>query len=697
MPDLEKYSGKELEVIQTTLQESLGDDGISIGDIFIKPSSSYLAVKVINITFKDNDYANQDPELKVFILYARTGNYDLSEWTDESTSDLRTFKYDWVQSGIRVKRGESIQEYLDKSKMIMSGDLDVESLNDTDTNSVNSETALISKNSKTSLISLQNNLEVKKKQAELIKAFVAIEMEKKKRELDVIRQKLNGVIEVFQKKISKIMKVITTIELYLGIDEELFQIQEGQLAPKDTPISFRQAVLYMDEEIGHWESGGLDFTNIDWFDEWLIKDNNYKNIIPEEKGLLVFRPRRYDKDYGDDPRYSAAMNRENKYRTYILIRNGECLYRVYTDNIVILPRLFPKRDELQKLMNEIQHENLSSYSEEKKQEHIEDLVYQYKKRAILLQGLIDRTEVFHPLPVDKINIFDMSNLDGKVNFIYDDEAALPSGKLTFWDWHEQINSKIDKGSRVLLTGGFGGRQSISDRIYYYCNEYNTPSAPSVGVYEVEEYLSVDTEKMYQANFEKQKLIWDENGVDYKVTNIQKDGHILDWGEDNITPRVCEDIITVRSTFKHLTILYNPGDTVYGPWGTYDPHERKKRIRLRIYPSDRFILNYDQISLEDIDFYLTSRVDRPNYLAMMPLLVDMKKWRINEMENEKNFAKMVYSQVYSKLKKSEEETYQIIFNTIDWWKFKNMWKRPIDKDDTKALRMIVKKILNDNKL
>ena len=699
MPDLEKYSGKNLEVVQSTITESVGPDGVSIGDIFIKPTSSYIAVKVINIFFKDNDYANQDPELKIIITYARAGNYDLSEWSDVSTSDLRSFKYDWVQSGIRVKRGESLTEYIDKSKKIIAGEFDVESLNDNNDDDTNTETSLISKNSKTNLLTLQNDLEDKKKKAELIQAFVSIEMEKKKRELDKIRQKLNGVIEVFKKKIIKIMKVITTIELYLGIDEELFQIQEGELAPKDTPISFRQAVLYMDEEIGHWENGGLDFTNIDWFDQWLVKDNNYKKLLPEEKGLVVFRPRRYEKDYGD-PRYNSAMNQENKYRTYLLIRNGECLYRVYTENIVILPRLFPKRDELQKLMDEIQKENLSSWSEEKKQENVEDLVYQYKKRAILLQGLVDRTEVFHPLPVDEINIFDMSNLEGKVNFIYDDEYLLPSGRLSFWDWHKEINGKIGKGSRILLTGFHVGKHGVRDRIYYYCNEI--PDRPPVGIYEVEEYLQEEKKDMKMSDFEKLKKVWDERGIKYEIKETRKNQYHINYRGSNF-PRqeksdyipIYEDGVTVKSAFIHLTILYNPKDEVYGPWGTYDPHDRKKRIRLRIYPSDDFVLNYDQISLDDIEFYLTSRVDRPNYLKMLPMLNDMKKWRIQELENEKNFTKLIYSQVYQNFKgKSEEYIYDKIWETIDWWKYKNMWKRPIDKDDTKALRMIVKKLIGD---
>jgi hypothetical protein len=696
--ELDKYH--QNEIIKSTIEKELGTDGLAVGDIFINPSSSTIAVKITSITFKDNKYQNQDPAYKVIIGYKETANYELTDWEEEKHEDFYNFNYFHVKNSIRVKCGEDISQYLDKAKKVMSGELSIETLNDDNTdNSLNSETSIISKDSKTNLTTIQNSLEEKKKNAELIQAFVSIEMEKKKRELEQVRQKLNGVIEVFKKKISKIMRVITTIELYLGIDEELFQIQEGELAPKETPISFRQAVLYMDEEIGHWKNGGLDFTNIDWFDQWLVKDENFKKLLPEEKGLVVFRPRRYDKDYGSDPHYNASMNQENKYRTYLLIRNGECLYRVYTENIVILPRLFPKRDELQKLMEEIQKENLRSWDEEKKKDNIDDLVHQYKKRAILLQGLVDRTDVFHPLPVDKINIFDMSNLEGKVNFIYDDEATLPSGRLSFWDWHKEINSKIGKGSRVLITGFDGKNDEVKDRIYYYTTNYVSP--PSVGIYEVEEYLHKGTKSMKRSDFENLKVEWDKRGIKYEITNVREKVYHINYQESSFPHKekpgyvpIYEDEVTVRSTYIHLTILYNPGDTVYGPWGTYDPHDRKKRIRLRIYPTDDFVLNYDQISLEDINFYLTSRVDRPNYLKMLPLLDDVKNWRIEELENEKNFAKMVYAQVYQKLKKQTEEyIYQKILEAIDWWKFKNMWKRPIDKDDTKALRMITNRILN----
>ncbi len=155
----------------------------------------------------------------------------------------------------------------------------------------------------------------------------------------------------------------------------------------------------------------------------------------------------------------------------------------------------------------------------------------------------------------------------------------------------------------------------------------------------------------------------------------------------------------KCTYKYdqLLIKYNPKNTVYGGWGSYDSHERKNRISWKIYQSDGFVLNYDQISLEDIEFYLQNRADRENYLAMMPLLRTLKKWRLAEIENEKHFVTMVIQQVTAAtLKKPIVDLENKVWGAVEWWKFKNKFKRPIDKDDAKALRMIQGKIIADNK-
>ncbi len=103
-----------------------------------------------------------------------------------------------------------------------------------------------------------------------------------------------------------------------------------------------------------------------------------------------------------------------------------------------------------------------------------------------------------------------------------------------------------------------------------------------------------------------------------------------------------------------------------------------------------MLNYDAMSFEDIDFYLNSRLNRRHYLSMMPLLHQIKKQRLEELKWESSFVQMMVGQVSKKISGIDVEAN--VWECINWWKLKNKWKRPIRKDDAKALRMIEKKVL-----
>lgn len=68
----------------------------------------------------------------------------------------------------------------------------------------------------------------------------------------------------------------------------------------------------------------------------------------------------------------------------------------------------------------------------------------------------------------------------------------------------------------------------------------------------------------------------------------------------------------------------------------------------------------------------------------------KKWS-DELEQEKAFVRLLIDRNISKFDLNEEELAEKLWSLVDWWKFKNVWKRPIEKDDAKALRMIEKRL------
>ena len=127
-------------------------------------------------------------------------------------------------------------------------------------------------------------------------------------------------------------------------------------------------------------------------------------------------------------------------------------------------------------------------------------------------------------------------------------------------------------------------------------------------------------------------------------------------------------------------LYLPGDKIWRGWDR-EEGERKKRIGFWCFSDE--VLNYDQLDLEDIEFYINCRTERRNYLDMMPILYQLRKDRLEELEREKLFVQLVVQRNSI----AEED----VWKAVDWWKFKNKWKRPIDQDDAKALRMIERKL------
>lgn len=697
--NIEKYTELSPAVKKILADNDASD--VSIGDIFIGGnyrSNDDTLFRITKMEYIKKKKKDDDEYIKVH--YDICEDFEGMEWHQYNTADLKDFLK------THTKLIKSVSEHKQDALDVIEGRKSIDSFKDQSSETLNENTALISKNSKESLIAMQTGLEEKKKVVEMVAKFISFEMERKKQELEKIKDDMYEVVAQFEKKISRIMRVITTIELYLGIDEEIFQLQEGPAASESEPISFRQALLYMDEETGHWESGGLDFSNIDWFQEWLLVDDNYKKLLPEKKGIVVFRPRRYDKNYGNDE--SATLKNMANKVTYFLIRNGENLYNIYTDKIIVRDRLFPKRDELEKLLKEIEATEYQSNKEEKK-EQVEDLTYAYRKRAMLMQGLIDRTDIFKPMAA-RVNIFNMEVTPSMINFIYDDEALLPTGRLSFDDFKKSINEKISEGSRILLTGHYpDSRTSFAGRFYNKYRESNLPYLPRQSVYTVENFQRTHTDYMRADDYTKMIKKYPDGEIKegegyykrhekYQLVKIKRD-HFLNGIIDGeyVARKGDRDRYEVffQNVRVDMTIKYSPSDKARSGWGDFG-HERKNKVRFRIKPEDQFILNYDQIDLDDIEFYLTNRVDRHKYLYMMPVLEKIKEERLQEFKNEKDFMRFIADRNAEKIEGcTKAEINKRVVEAVIWWKYKNKWKRPIAKDDTLALRMIEKRITSKN--
>jgi hypothetical protein len=442
--------------------------------------------------------------------------------------------------------------------------------------------------------------------------------------------------------LAKTQRVIGALELYLGHGTEIVQVRTGAPAPVATPITLYQQVLYMDEETGdpRLRNGqpGIDFRSVEDFDRWLLEADHLEQVLPNARGVRALRPSRQHRIYSNNAWENTFIQANNDY-VYLLVRNGDHVARVWTNTTQMGRRLFPSPSEVATVWEQAQEDGWTSSLE-----HAHDVEFAYKRNVLLLQGLLDHTDLLKPLP-RAVNLFDELAVRDEpsrlVGLVFDDEASLHDGRRPYYhDWRAAINAQIGVGSRIVvaITSPYHqlGSDTRSRFVRYYAHQQSTPSAPKPGVYQVEDVLP------------PRSTVWE--------------------------PR------------ERFVIRYNPGDIVYSGWDDFQGHTRKNRVSFIVYRTDPFVLNFDQIVLSDVEYYIASRIERERYLEMIPTLWTMRDWLLDEREHERHLVRLVACRVGC----SEEE----VWEGIDWWKHKNKWKRAVHDDDAKALRMIEQRLQRD---
>ena len=524
--------------------------------------------------------------------HCRVSERDLKSYYQRILNNIE----DLLQYNTKIENNERVdKELLNNFKIQQGLDTQEES---------QSTTSLVSQKKDTkTLLQYADSLALVKNTLEEIKKISLAKVESRKREIERFLDKMDDTLCLFKKEIEKVMKAITLIEIYLGKNEEVFQITKGQNSSKEI-LNIRQLVLYMDEEMADFSinflnEGGADYEDIEKFDEWLSNPINRDKVIPEEKCIVCFKPRRFDKKYSNDPMTNALLNKYN-HITYILIRNGDNLYRIYSDNIYVNELVFPNREYIKKLMN-------SEKSWDK--DTIENLEYRGIKFALLINSLSERTSIFEK----RYDLFKIE--ESGINIIYDGEQTLSDGKLRFEDWLKEINKNIQEGSRIVYAGIEWESNFHHRFVRYYSDKGLAPELPTNGIYTVYKYN------------------------------------------------------------EKLTIRYLP-PKIYGK--VY-----KNRVSFIIDLYSDFIINYDLISEEEIEYYINNRIDRKNYRRILPILYELKNRLIKEREEEKYFVKLI--------QRVTNKTQQEVEKALYWWKNKNKWKRALSQDDEKAYRMIVDKL------
>jgi hypothetical protein len=447
-------------------------------------------------------------------------------------------------------------------------------------------------------------------------------------------------------------ETIWTINVYLGKDETIRLLRDGEPAPAGTKIALRQLVLFMDEESAlHSDTGGIDFETIDEFDAWVLADPAHLDqLLPNVRGVVAIKPRRSVRNYADSAMVNATMDALNKH-TYFLIRNGEKVYRIDSD-LEVGETLFPRATEFAQLFEKTEYSYASGRRQAERtmlqpgtQAYMEALEKakgqerHYLRVFLFLQGLLDRTTVFQPLGVPRLNVFDMLRQDDHLEFILDAEHGrqLGDGRPPFAEWLEGINDRIDVGVRVI------GRFKAGE---YHGRDYESRVSPRNAPAPASDAL-----------------------------------HTVDRAEEGERRRG-------RPAF---IFLYERTDEVakrnrYGAFQGYDAPVR--RANYRLFVDDDDLINFDAATVDDMRYYLTSRRNRHEYQRMFPVLTRAIAYKEHEAEAEQPFRSALAGALMREHGIADTDANAAVAELVAWWKFKNRTHRALLSDDEKASRMIL---------
>lgn len=508
------------------------------------------------------------------------------------------------------------------------------------------------------------------------------EISVKKHRLDGLQRKIKAAqlehaawvqsLMKFKDVVDKLEEVIGTLNLYLGSGEEIIQLTNGRPAAADIPLTIRQLVLFMDEEcaLGAGE-GGLSAGSMEAFDKWLLEDpRNLSQVIPETKAVVCFKPRRKMKDHGTgDATMEAILNRDNR-TTYILIRNGENLFRV-CPAWSVGKRFFPSKEEFADAF--IKRERKYNYSTheyepetveiigpdhpdyEETVENLDEQMAKYSKALILLQGLVDRTGIFPELQEAGVNLMDVTQWSDRLRFVHDADPAylLTTGRPTFDEYVREINSELEPGDRVI------------------------------GMFSKEE-----------AELRRKER---GRGIDEKSWLSRKNPKSAPDPEDmkiySLEARRGYGLCVYYDYMRRLSQsgYYENPETGKKEWmWAGDKVPSKTRASFQVKKEDAYLLAYDRVSLEDVEYYLNDRLSRPGYDVMFPLLKLIRDLKREEREKERPLLDLLVAQAILRDDTlSDAQARREMSRLTAWYKYKNKVHRAISDDYDKACRMIIR--------
>lgn len=328
-------------------------------------------------------------------------------------------------------------------------------------------TALVAKG-KNDLLQMKEQQEMTIERVNYMREMMVAKANDYKRAIELKMKPLEQAIASMRKTVSNMQYAISVIEGYLGVGVDAIKITEGESAEQCTPVSIRQRILFMDEEVACIleDNQGLDYHDKNMFYEWM-KDKKHRDIIvPEQRCIVVMKPKRFDHNYSCDWVENQRLNEWN-HHSFLVIRDGENVMCIESDNLCIYDKVFFK------VLVEYKEKD-SWYDKERKEQEAERKAKRIMYLLAVLQGMKEQGILFGGDP--SINFVK----DENVSKVYDDEdeTMIGTGIMPFYDFVDEKNKSVRRGSRILYYSGGEPKR-------YYYNDYSRPPQPDFGVYNID--------------------------------------------------------------------------------------------------------------------------------------------------------------------------------------------------------------------
>lgn len=323
---------------------------------------------------------------------------------------------------------------------------------------------------------------------------------------------LKAEARVLKKKTESIEDRIFVVELYSGLCEEVTRIREGEPAGNDEKVHLFQRRHYMDEEcLANYDAGGMEFKDIRAFDRWLMRKGNRERILPMPKCVVSFQVRRNKMereapaDFYDFIRILDLEDADKS--TFLYMRNGDRYYRMSTA-VDFDEQLFPDTDRSilmggalwiddrgKNIITVEEHEHRGKEQARRLKEHREavkawkklskkekegthepwyhggirdrfepltpeTVLYddgmkvlanetrKHNRIAVVLQGLLDRSPVFHPHP--PWQLWTAEGFTSGIELHHDATRAITVGDPPdFEAYRSFINTAIEVGTHTV--------------------------------------------------------------------------------------------------------------------------------------------------------------------------------------------------------------------------------------------------------